>query len=75
MRGDEETGAIIATQIVEEEGPSRDSDTNTGGESGAGEFGAGESGRVGECREHGKAMLEVCEAQSQMHRAQWWGTM
>ena len=40
MRGDEEMGAIVATQIVEEEGPSRDGDTNAGGESGQGGFGA-----------------------------------
>ena len=59
MRGDEETGAIIATQIVEEEGPSRDSDTNTGGESGQGEFSAGESGRDGDCGEYGRTVLEV----------------
>ena len=75
MKRDAEMGTVIATEDVEKAGTSRDSDTNTGGESGAGEFGAGESGRVGECREQGKAMLEVCEAQSQMHRAQWWGTM
>ena len=43
---------------------SGDGDTNAGGESGAGEFSTGESGRVRECGEHGKAMLEVCEAQS-----------
>ena len=46
------------------QGMSGDSDTNASGESGAGEFRAGESGRVGECGEHRKAMLEVCEAQS-----------
>ena len=59
MREDEETGTVITTQIVEEEGPSRDSDTNTGGESGQGEFGAGESGGDRDCWEHGKTVLEV----------------
>ena len=53
MRGDEETGTVVAAQIVEEEGPSRDGDTNTGGESGG----------DGDCGEHSKPMLEVCEAQ------------
>ena len=65
MRGDKETGAIIATQIIEEEGPSRD-----GGESGQGEFGSGESGGDGDCGEHGEPVLEVCEAQDGVHRAQ-----
>ena len=51
MRGDEETGAVVATQIVEEESQSRDGDTNAGGE----------SGRGGNCGEHGKPMLEVCK--------------
>ena len=58
MRGDKETGTIVPAQIVEEEGLSRDGDTN------AGEFGAVESGGVGECGEHGKTMLEVCQAPS-----------
>ena len=65
MRGDEETGTVVTTQIVEEEGPSRDGDTNTGGESG----GDGDSG------EHGEPMLEVCETPSQMRCAQWGSTM
>ena len=68
-------GTIVATEDVEKEGTSRDGDTNTGGESPAGEFGAGESGGVRECGEHGKTMLEVCEAPSQMHCAQRQGTM
>ena len=34
MRGDKETGAIIAAQIVKEESLSRDGDTNASGESG-----------------------------------------
>ena len=60
MRGDKETGAVIAAQIVEEEGPSRDGDTHAGGESGQGGLGAGESGGGGDCGEHGKPVL-VCE--------------
>ena len=75
MRGDEETGAIVAAQIVKEEGPSRDSNTNAGGESGEGELGAGESGGDGDSGEHGEPMLEVCETLSRMHRAQWGITM
>ena len=75
MRGDEETGTVIATQIVEEESPSRDGDTNAGGESGQGEFSAGESGGGGDCGEHGEPMLEVCETQGCVHCAQRWGTM
>ena len=75
MRGDEETGAVVAAQIVEEEGTSRDGDTNTGGESGSGEFSAGESGGVGECGEHRETMLEVHQAPSTMHRSQWRGLM
>ena len=63
MRGDEETGAVVAAQIVEEEGPSRDCDTNAGGESGQGEFGSGESGGDRDCGEHSEPVLEVCEAQ------------
>ena len=59
MRGDEEMGAIVATQIVEEEGPSRDGDTNAGGESGQGGFSAGESGGDGDRGEYGRTMLEV----------------
>ena len=73
MRGDEETGAVVATQIVEEEGLSMDGDTNAGGKSGQGEFGSGESGGDGDCSEHGKSVLEVCEAQDGVHRAQWQG--
>ena len=59
MRGDKEMGAVVATQIIEEEGPSRDSDTNTGGESGQGGFGAGKSGGDGDCGEYGRTVLEV----------------
>ena len=59
MRGDEETGTVITTQNIEEEGTSRDGDTNAGGESGSGEFSAGESGGAGECGEHGETVLEV----------------
>ena len=62
MRGDEEMGAVVAAQIVEEEGPSRDGDTNAGGESGQEGFGAGEPGGDGDWGEHGKPVLEVCEA-------------
>ena len=62
MRGDEETGTVVTAQIVEEEGLSRDGDTNAGGESGQGGFSAGESGRDGDCGEHGEPVLEVCEA-------------
>ena len=75
MRGDEETGPVVTAQIVEEEGLSRDSNTNTGRESGEGEFSAGESGRDGDCREYGKTVLEVCQALSRMHHAQWWSMM
>ena len=63
MRGDEEMGTIITTQIVKQEGLSRDGNTNTSGESGQGELGAGESGGGGNCGEHGEPMLEVCETQ------------
>ena len=64
MRGDEEMGAVVTAQIVEEEGLSRDSDTNAGGESGQGRFGAGESGGDGDCGEHGFPVLEVRQAPS-----------
>ena len=70
MRGDEETGTVVAAQIVEEEGPSRDGDTNAGGESGEEELGAGESDGDGDSGEHGEPVLEVCEAQDGVHRAQ-----
>ena len=63
-------GAVVAAQIVEEEGPSRDGDTNAGAESGQREFSPGESGGDGECGEHGEPVLEVCEAQDGVHRAQ-----
>ena len=66
---------LVAAQIVEEEGPSRDGDTNASGESGQGEFGSGESGGDGDCGEHGEPMLEVCEAQDAVHHAQRWGTV
>ena len=59
MRGDEEMGTIITTQIVKQEGLSRDGNTNAGGESGEGELGAGESGRDGDSSEHSELMLEV----------------
>ena len=59
MRGDEEMGAVVAAKIVEEEGPSRDSNTNAGGESGQGGFGAGESGGDGDCGEYRRTVLEV----------------
>ena len=75
MRGDEEMGAIVTAEGVKKEGTSGDGNTNAGRESDAGEFGAGESGRVGECGEHGKTMLEVHQAPSRMHRAQQWSTM
>ena len=55
---------IVATQIVKEEGPSRDGDTNASGESGEEEFSAGESGGDGDCREYKKIVLEVCQAPS-----------
>ena len=57
-----ETGAVVAAQIVEEEGPSRDSDTNAGRESGQGGFSSGESGGDGDGGEYGEPMLEVCQA-------------
>ena len=60
MRGDEETGTIAAAQVVEEEGPSRDGDTNASGESGQGGFSAGESGGDGDHGEYRRTMLEVC---------------
>ena len=63
-------GTVVAAQIVEEEGPSRDGDTNASGESGQGGFGAGESGGDGDHGEYRRIMLEVCQAQSPMHHAQ-----
>ena len=75
MRGDEETGAVVAAQIIKEEGPSRDGDTNAGGESGEGELGAGESGGDRHCGEHGEPVLEVHETQDGVHRAQRWSMM
>ena len=60
MRGDEEMGAFITAQIIEEEGPSRDSDTNASRESGQGEFGAGESDGDEDCGEYERTVLEVC---------------
>ena len=65
-----ETGTIVAAEDVEKEGTSGDSDTNASGESGA-----GEPGRVGECREHGKTVLEVCETPNGVHHTQWWNSM
>ena len=62
-------GTVIATEGVEKEGTSGDSNTNAGWESDAGEFSAGESGRVRECGEHGKTVLEVCQAPSRMRCA------
>ena len=85
MRGDKEMGAVVATQIVEEEGPSRDGDTNAGGEPGQGRFGAGQPGQGrfgagepggdGDWGEHGEPVLEVCETQGSVHRAQRRGTV
>ena len=75
MRGDKEMGAIVAAQIIEEEGLSRDGDTNAGREPGQGGFGAGESGRDGDCGEYGRTMLDMHQAQSPMHRAQRQGMM
>ena len=62
-------GTVVAAQIVEEEGTSRDGDANASRESGSGEFSAGE------CREHGETMLEVHQALSTMHHAQQQGSM
>ena len=75
MRGDEETGTVVATQIVEEEGLSRDGNTNADRESGEGELSAGESGGDGDSSEHGEPVLEVCETPSRMCRAQRGSTM
>ena len=61
VRRDAETGTIVATQDVEEEGACSEGDTNTGRESGA-----GESGGVRECGEHGKAIREVHQAPDTM---------
>ena len=52
-------GAVVAAQIVEEEGLSRDGDTNAGGESGQGGFSAGKSGGDGDCGEYWRTVLEV----------------
>ena len=54
-------GAVVAAQIIKEEGLSRDGNTTAGGESGQGEFGAGESGGGGDYGEHGEPVLEVCD--------------
>ena len=54
-----ETGTIVTTQNIEEEGTSGNSNANAGEEPGSGEFGAGESGGAGECGEHGETVLEV----------------
>ena len=75
MRGDEETGTIVATQIVEEERPSRDGDTNASGESGEGELGAGESDGDGDSGEHGEPVLEMHKTQDGVHRDQRRSTM
>ena len=75
MRGDEETGAVVAAQIVEEEGPSRDGDTNASGESGEGELSAGESDGDGDSGEHGEPVLEMRKTQDSVHCAQRWSTM
>ena len=53
-------GAVIAAQIVEEVGLSRNGNANAGGESGQGGFSAGESGRDGDRREYGRTVLEMC---------------
>ena len=68
-------GAIVTAQIVEEEGPSRDGDTNAGGESGEGELGAGESDSDGDSGEHGEPVLEMHKTQDGVHRAQRRSTM
>ena len=68
-------GAVVAAQIIKEVSQSRDGNTNTGRESGQGEFGAGESGGGGDCSEHSEPVLEVCETQDCVHRAQRQGTM
>ena len=60
MRGDEETGTVVAAQIVKEEGLSRVGDTNAGGESGQGGFSAEESGGDGDHGEYRRTVLEVC---------------
>ena len=75
MRGDKEMGTIITTQIVKQEGLSRDGNTNASGEPGQGRFGAGEPGGDGDWGEHGEPMLEVCETQGGVHHAQQWGTV
>ena len=75
MRGDEEMGTVVTTQIVEEEGTSGDGDANAGGESGSGEFSAGESGGVGGCGEHGETMLEVHQALGTVHHGHRHGPM
>ena len=63
-------GTVIAAQIIEEEGLSRDGDTTTGGESGKGELGAGESGGDGDSGEHGEPVLEMHKTQDCVHHAQ-----
>ena len=63
-------GTIIATKDIEKKGMSGDSNTNASGESGS-----GEPGGVGECGEHGKTVMEVCQTLNAVHRAQWWGLM
>ena len=68
-------GTIIAAQIIEEEGLSRDGDTTTGGESGKGELGAGESDGDGDSGEHSEPMLEMHKTQDGVHRAQRRSTM
>ena len=70
MRGDEEMGTIIATQIIKEEGTSGDGDANAGGESGS-----GESGRAGECGEYRETVLEVHQALGTVHQGHQWGPM
>ena len=56
-----EMSTIAATKDVEKKGMSGDGDTNTGG--------------VGECGENGETMLEVCQTQDGVHRAQQQSTM
>ena len=63
MRGDKETGTVVAAQNVQEEGTSGDGDTNTSEESGS-----GEPGGAGECREHRETVLEVHQPPSTVHR-------
>ena len=61
MKRDVEMGTVVTAEDVEKEGTSRNGNTNAGG--------------VGECGEHGKTVLEVCETLNGVHCAQWWSSM